>query len=237
MFQARSKWRHTRLIFDHAEGPLIRFAYSLSWVLCSNYHNCCAKHACLYGWRLDVSVCCDRGILAPNPINAEWMAGPAEGGGYSQEEGEGHGQGCWSNPQPVWHSPGQTQLQHTHLQPPGAFQDSLSTCCNLPPTPNPPAMPPAPADMREIKAAAEKWQLKPTSVYSDSGLVDSHTPDICLNLLPANKQTKSHFQIMLKVCKILNFYFEDNVFFKSVLWVVYKCVSLNLWLRKIPLET
>ena len=116
MFQARSEWRHIRLIFDHAEGPLIRFAYSLSWVLCGNYHNCCAKHACLYGWRRDVSVCRERGILTPNPINAGWMAGPAEGeGGYRHEEGEG----CWSN---HWHSSGSTQLQ-----PPGAPQPPSTT--------------------------------------------------------------------------------------------------------------
>lgn len=49
-----------------------------------------------------MSVCRERGIPAPNPINAGWMAGPAEGeGGYREEEGEGDGQGCWSNPQPV----------------------------------------------------------------------------------------------------------------------------------------
>lgn len=46
----RSQWRHTRLIFDHAEGPLIRFTYSFSWVLCSNYHNCCAKHTFFFSF-------------------------------------------------------------------------------------------------------------------------------------------------------------------------------------------
>lgn len=134
MFQARSEWRHIRLIFDHAEGPLIRFAYSLSWVLCSNYHNCCAKHACLYGCRLDVSVRGERGIPAPNPINAGWMAGPAEGeGGYrgrgrrrrrragGRDAGPTHSQ---------WHSPG----QHARLQPPGAPQERLCTSCNPPTT-------------------------------------------------------------------------------------------------------
>lgn len=90
MLQARSEWRHIRLIFDHAEGPLIRFAHSLSWVLCCNYHNCSTKHACLYGCRVDVSVCGERGIPTPNPINAGWMAGPTEGEQeYREEEGEG----------------------------------------------------------------------------------------------------------------------------------------------------
>lgn len=131
MFQARSEWRHIRLIFDHAEGPLIRFAYSLSWVLCSNYHNCCAKHACLYGCRLDVSVCGERGIPAPNPINAGWMAGPAEGeGGYRGRGRGGRAGGRDAGPtHSQWHSPG----QHARLQPPGAPRDRLCTCCNPPP--------------------------------------------------------------------------------------------------------
>lgn len=46
-----------------------------------------------------MSVCRERGILAPNPINAGWMAGPAEGeGGYRRKEGEGHGAGILVQP-------------------------------------------------------------------------------------------------------------------------------------------
>lgn len=102
MFRARPEWRRTRLIFDHAEGLLIRFLYSLSWVLCSNYHNCCAKHACLYSWWPGVSVRSEKGIPAPNPINAGQITRHAEGvGGMSGRRGEGPGQGCWFDPQSV----------------------------------------------------------------------------------------------------------------------------------------
>lgn len=114
MFQARSEWRHIRLIFDHAEGPLIRFAYSLSWVLRSNYHNCCAKHACLYGRRSGVSVCREEGIPAPNPLNAGWMAGPAGEG----DEGEGRDAG-------PTHSQWQARAAHS-TEDTGAPQDRIS---------------------------------------------------------------------------------------------------------------
>lgn len=121
MFQARSEWRHIRLIFDHAEGPLIRFAYSLSWVLCSNYHNCCAKHACLYGRRSGVSVCREEGIPAPNPLNAGWMAGPAGEG----DEGEGRDAG-------PTHSQWQARAAHS-TEDTGAPQDRISPPTLWPP--------------------------------------------------------------------------------------------------------
>lgn len=41
-----------------------------------------------------MSMCREKGIPVPNPINAGRMAGPAEGegGGYREEEEEGNGQ-------------------------------------------------------------------------------------------------------------------------------------------------
>lgn len=78
MFQARSEWRHIRLIFDHAEGLLIRFTYSFRWVLYSNYHNCSAKHVCLYVRWWEVRVCHETEIPVPKPINIGWMAGYAD---------------------------------------------------------------------------------------------------------------------------------------------------------------
>lgn len=107
MFQARSEWRRIRLIFDHAEGPLIRFAHFFSWVLCSNYHNCCAKHARLYGCCRDESaVPGDGDSCTKTQLDAGWMAGPAQGDGGEEEEGRPR---IRSNPQPVTHSRAATQ--------------------------------------------------------------------------------------------------------------------------------
>lgn len=123
MFQARSEWRHIRLIFDHAEGLLIRFTYSFSWVLYSNYHNCCAKHAPLYVCWWDARVCREMEIPVPNPINAGWMAG------YAEEEdigmkGRGRGGGEWAGimVQPTANdSPGQS------IRPPWSSMGHLPT--------------------------------------------------------------------------------------------------------------
>lgn len=120
MFQARSEWRHIRLIFDHAEGLLIRFTYSFSWVLYSNYHNCCAKHARLHVCWWDARVCREMEIPVPNPINAGWMAGHAEeeGGYWYEGRKKGRGGGEWAGIIATANdSPGQS------VRPPGAPQD------------------------------------------------------------------------------------------------------------------
>lgn len=108
MFQARSEWRHIRLIFDHAEGLLIRFTYSFSRVRCGNYHNCCAKHAGLYVCSRDARVCHEMEIPVPNPINAGWMAGHAE------EEG-----GYWCEGKRKGRVVGGIMVQHTANDSPG----------------------------------------------------------------------------------------------------------------------
>lgn len=117
MFQARSEWRHIRLIFDHAEGLLIRFTYSFSWVLSSNYHNCCAKHARLYVFLWDARVCHEMEIPVPNPINAGWMAGHAEEEGGYWYEGKRKGREVGGDNGRANDSPEQS------AHPPGAPQD------------------------------------------------------------------------------------------------------------------
>lgn len=63
-----------------------------------------------------MSVCCERGIPAPNPINAGWMAGPAEGeAGYREEERGGLWAGMLVQPTASDIAQGST-LNSSHLE-------------------------------------------------------------------------------------------------------------------------
>lgn len=127
MFQARSEWRHIRLIFDHAEGLLIRFTYSFSWVLYSNYHNCCAKHARLHVCWWDARVCAMRWRFRYQTqlMQDGWLGmlrkrGEEEGGYWYEGRKKGKGGGEWAGimAQPTANdSPGQS------VRPPGAPWD------------------------------------------------------------------------------------------------------------------